>query len=270
MILETSSEIANCIFNDHNIRIYGTGKLPLFMSSDIENLHELTHVECLVNKLDSSERFEIKIINPLGIEQLATVITLASLCTILRKVNTDTTNRFMKWITEEVIPPIRKRELREIVSYAKTRHYHETTSEFSSGAVVFKPLIRKTPKYTLRITQDTPQGTLDIHPRFPRVDYIKRAIANHRPITQDRGYVYLITEHPFSNFVKIGFAVNPQQRVRELQTGNPHKLVVMHTANYIDYQSIETLLHEICNEFRVQGEWFKVTTDELNILISAM
>lgn len=105
---------------------------------------------------------------------------------------------------------------------------------------------------------------------FPNIADIKRAINNHIRTNYKQGYVYLITEQPFSNIVKIGSSVDPAKRVSQLQTGNPNKLVVTHTAKYIDYESIETLLHDICKDFRVHGEWFRVTTTELNVLIASI
>lgn len=87
--------------------------------------------------------------------------------------------------------------------------------------------------------------------------------------TQQSGYVYFIAEEPFSNRVKIGMSVDPHDRVRQLQTGNPNLLVLRHATKYFEYKDLEKTMHEICKDLRVLGEWFEITESELNGLVSA-
>lgn len=57
--------------------------------------------------------------------------------------------------------------------------------------------------------------------------------------------------------IKIGYSDDPCTRLRELQTGNPHKLKLMATMPG-DSQT-EIGLHEVFKKYRVEGEWFKYT-----------
>lgn len=80
-------------------------------------------------------------------------------------------------------------------------------------------------------------------------------------------YVYFITEEPFNNKVKIGISKNPLKRLKQLQTGNPDKLVIRHSINSVDYKKLERSLHAICKDLRGVGEWFHMSDSELNNFI---
>lgn len=57
--------------------------------------------------------------------------------------------------------------------------------------------------------------------------------------------------------VKIGWAKNPEQRRRELQTGSPYPLKLLHTIE-TDEKELEAELHRQYQTCRVQGEWFEL------------
>jgi len=61
------------------------------------------------------------------------------------------------------------------------------------------------------------------------------------------------------NFIKIGYAVDPYSRLKQLQTGNPQKLELV---GYVegDYET-EAHIHSLFADFRVKGEWFELNTD---------
>ena len=62
------------------------------------------------------------------------------------------------------------------------------------------------------------------------------------------------------NLVKIGFTErDPHDRVRELQTANPHKLKLLFTMEgTLNYESY---LHNMFSHLRTQGEWFRYTSE---------
>lgn len=71
-----------------------------------------------------------------------------------------------------------------------------------------------------------------------------------------RTHVYVIRSSS-SKLVKIGYAVNPDQRVRELQTGSPGKLTVAWSIP--GRERLERELHRRFAEHRKSGEWFDLT-----------
>jgi len=56
-------------------------------------------------------------------------------------------------------------------------------------------------------------------------------------------------------FVKIGIANNPKQRLRDLQTASPVKLKIIYTIP--GTENLEKILHNIFDEYRECGEWFR-------------
>lgn len=82
------------------------------------------------------------------------------------------------------------------------------------------------------------------------------------------GYVYFIAEEPFMNRIKIGMSGDPYARVKQLQTGNANKLVVKHVVATEKYKQMEKLLHVLCKEEHLRGEWFSINESQFMRLIS--
>lgn len=59
--------------------------------------------------------------------------------------------------------------------------------------------------------------------------------------------------------VKVGVAKSPAARVRELQTGNPHRLILCSQFSVPSRkiaEAVERAFHETQNRHRLNGEWF--------------
>lgn len=69
-------------------------------------------------------------------------------------------------------------------------------------------------------------------------------------------HVYVIKSSN-SKLVKIGYAVKPEQRARELQTGSPGKLTVAWSLP--GRERLERELHRRFADYRKNGEWFDLT-----------
>lgn len=63
-------------------------------------------------------------------------------------------------------------------------------------------------------------------------------------------------------YVKIGKAVSPRQRLRDLQSGCPVELFIMATTK--DFT--EDILHKRFDHSRVRGEWFKLDWELQNFI----
>lgn len=70
-----------------------------------------------------------------------------------------------------------------------------------------------------------------------------------------------------SGYWKIGIARDPEQRRRELQTGNPEKIAfqggTLAAPEGIDARALEGRLHAELWPYRVNGEWFKASEAEI-------
>ena len=67
-------------------------------------------------------------------------------------------------------------------------------------------------------------------------------------------------------FVKIGYSSNPEERLKELQTGNPHKLKLMATMPGLF--ATESELHSTFSHLKMEGEWFRYTGNLKSCIIS--
>ena len=77
---------------------------------------------------------------------------------------------------------------------------------------------------------------------------------------QAKHYVYFVAQAE-SRFIKIGATADVTARVRQLQTGNPQRLIILRTIEFEsadDARSCEALLHERYRSLGLgaYGEWF--------------
>lgn len=99
---------------------------------------------------------------------------------------------------------------------------------------------------------------------FAVIDMIKGLDVSD--IEPDR-FVYVAKES-ISGRYKIGISKNPEKRIKELNTGNPEQLILVHAYLVSEQGNLsESLAHSIFEENRLKGEWFKENID-LNLLPS--
>ena len=66
--------------------------------------------------------------------------------------------------------------------------------------------------------------------------------------------------------VKIGISDNPEERLKQMQTGNPSELKILKTYHSDDAEATEKALHRIFDDARIQGEWFSIYPPSLDML----
>ncbi len=69
---------------------------------------------------------------------------------------------------------------------------------------------------------------------------------------KDDLYFIQMTEAPYH--FKIGRAKDPEKRLKQLQTGSPVKLKIVHVFKGLGNK--EKMLHEELRRWRLEGEWF--------------
>lgn len=79
----------------------------------------------------------------------------------------------------------------------------------------------------------------------------------------EKTFVYFIVDWQRSA-VKIGVSAKPEQRLREVQTGNPHPLdlALIVPGGY----ALERRLHQQYAPIRLSGEWFKLTQELVDLI----
>jgi|GEM_PF-1429739 len=79
------------------------------------------------------------------------------------------------------------------------------------------------------------------------------------------GYVYVLHFEPHSGEYKIGIAANLEQRMKIYRTENPPsmRLIADCAFHYTDCRAIEKELHTALKQYRIRGEWFALTHDQI-------
>lgn len=96
-------------------------------------------------------------------------------------------------------------------------------------------------------------------PTPPAIEVDLENVRREQAEPHSQGEVYLI-HMGGTTFYKIGMSLDPQIRLRTLQTGNPYPLQILHTQAVQDMRSAETGLHRQFEAQRVPNlnarEWF--------------
>ena len=102
------------------------------------------------------------------------------------------------------------------------------------------------------------------------VDFIEAKLADLTYYTDDEpiAFVYFITD---GLSVKIGVAQNLDERISDLQTGNPRKLKYIALIPFLSKGraiQAETRLHGLFSSYRQEGEWFNILTQVSSGVVS--
>jgi len=76
------------------------------------------------------------------------------------------------------------------------------------------------------------------------------------------GYIYFIKLKD-TEYYKIGYSGNPQRRIYDIASSNPHEIIVLEIKSSLFAYELEQELHVIMREKSVRGEWYKF--DELDV-----
>lgn len=78
------------------------------------------------------------------------------------------------------------------------------------------------------------------------------------------GYVYVVKAE--NGLYKIGKTQNPKSRISSLQTSSPVKLDLFCLFYSSDMDTAEIMLHDMFEETREIGEWFRLTDSHIDDL----
>ena len=86
------------------------------------------------------------------------------------------------------------------------------------------------------------------------------------PKKSREGFVYLLQGE--SSLYKIGKARDVNKRVLEISPKMPFDPILLHTIKCDDYTAAEAGIHSQFNHLRVNGEWFRLGTDDVSMIQS--
>lgn len=87
-----------------------------------------------------------------------------------------------------------------------------------------------------------------------------------KKIKNDAGYCYIMKDELYPMFYKIGKGKNPTQREKTLLHDSP-TISLFKTVKTESMSKLETELHNIFDDKRYRGEWFKLTKEDINWLV---
>lgn len=75
-------------------------------------------------------------------------------------------------------------------------------------------------------------------------------------------HIYVIAAHK-EGPVKIGFSADPEERLKQLQTGHPEPLTLYYSLSFEKKQAklMERIIHKTIKLHRTHGEWFDISVD---------
>lgn len=77
------------------------------------------------------------------------------------------------------------------------------------------------------------------------------------------GYVYVIRS---GDAHKIGKAVNVEQRYWQIEPAPPYPIRLIHTIRTTNHHALESQLHTFFEAKRLNGEWFSLSDEDINLL----
>lgn len=83
----------------------------------------------------------------------------------------------------------------------------------------------------------------------------------------DPGYIYIMAAGGIcTGLYKIGLSINPTKRLKKTTNG-PFPISIIHTVPCKNMSEVESGLHMLFHEDRVNGEWFKLNDSQLSRLL---
>lgn len=147
------------------------------------------------------------------------------------------------------------------------RHVTEEHPSFP----LFQDLIDIEEQHTAAVITALPAAI----PAPPAIEIDMENIRREQTEPHSQGYIYLIHMEN-TTFYKIGMSLDPEIRMRTLQTGNPHPLYLLNTQAVQDMRSAEVDLHRKFETQRVPNlsvrEWFDLgdETGEVNTAFATL
>lgn len=95
-------------FENNAVRLVIQNDEPWFVATDVCTILELANPRQVVSRLDEDERDDVHIVDAIGRKQEMNVVSESGLYALIFTSRKPQAKRFRKWVTDEVLPSIRK------------------------------------------------------------------------------------------------------------------------------------------------------------------
>lgn len=100
-------------------------------------------------------------------------------------------------------------------------------------------------------------------PEFTIEQRLKRNQRHKHLRSIGREVVYVIQ---CNDYYKIGITLRPAHRFQSLQVSNPYKIYLVYSKPIIGARAVERKLHQSLRSTHVRGEWFKLDSEQLQLV----
>jgi hypothetical protein len=121
---------------------------------------------------------------------------------------------------------------------------------------IYKKAIQSLEKF---VSDISPEDILEWNEEVSKLNHKEKKLFIEKK--EGVGHVYVIRD---KNFYKIGSTKNLVDRMKNYNTHNPNEIVLELYRLVNNYQTLEKLLHETFSAKRVRGEWFELTSSDLD------
>lgn len=104
--MENNLQVFN--YNDSAVRTVQKDGEPWFVLKDVCSVLGISHVKDTADRLEADEVGQTEVIDALGRNQTATIISESGLYTVILRSDKPEAKPFRKWVTSEVLPTIRR------------------------------------------------------------------------------------------------------------------------------------------------------------------
>lgn len=135
VMAEAATQLAKQIFNNKEVRIFGTSDAPLFIAADIGALLGIKNVHQVISGFDEYEKGDICISDTTGRLQTMTVLTEPGLYSVILKSRKPIAKEFKRWLLTEVLPSLRKEGKYEVPPSTNNNSAEEIISPPKTQAI---------------------------------------------------------------------------------------------------------------------------------------
>lgn len=148
------------------------------------------------------------------------------------------------------------RLLGKIPTYTEMRMHVQKDASFPNDKTVAKHFGNMSELIaTLRRLAESPEHE-DLNELLPEVAETKAATLKNGA----DGFVYLLKS---GSHYKIGCTANLERRIKEITVAMPESITLIHSIKTDDPSGIEAYWHKRFADHRANGEWFKLSSDDL-------
>ena len=148
--------------------------------------------------------------------------------------------------------------VRSLVSRQHARHTHSPETKDTP--------IKK--RKIVEVVETPPRKKKNTGPQHTEHHALKKALDKLRDMKKKNTEVYFIWD---GEMMKIGLTTKgAKKRIKQLQTGSSRQLEIFRTVKTDRPFELESHLHKMFGERRVNGEWFAVSKKEISILVDSL